>query len=92
MRAAFKDIPAEQQYDELDQFDRDNRYIDEHYEELWKRYPNCWIAVYREQFVMFARDIDELIKRLEYNRIPPEKVARRKLLTKENPAKPDLIL
>jgi len=67
------------EFELLEQFDRDQRYIDEHYEELWKRYPNCWIAVYQGKLIAFATTIETLLARIEQNRLQPENVARRRL-------------
>ena len=70
------------EYEALEQFERDQRYIDEHFEELWRRYPDQWIAVYREQFIIFGNTAEILIKRLADNGYAPDQVARRRL-TKE---------
>jgi len=75
------------EYDTLEQFDRDQHYIDEHYVELWKRYPNNWIGVYQGKFIMFGRTPEELHARLEYNGYAPQNVARR-FMSRD----PDLIL
>ncbi len=82
MMGARRSVPDTQaEFESLEQFDRDQHYIDEHYEELWKRYPNCWIAVHRESLIAFAKNIETLLTRIEYNGYHPENVARR-LLTK----------
>ena len=70
------------EYDALEQFDRDQRYIDEHYEELWKRYPNCWIAIHQGKLIAFASNIATLLERIEDQGVRGEDVARRRL-TKE---------
>jgi hypothetical protein len=71
-------------YATLVQFDHDNRYIDDHYDELWELYPDQWIAMYRSMVMAVAPDIESLIKSLDRPvfadmDIRPEDVARRKL-------------
>jgi hypothetical protein len=67
-------------YDSLEQFDRDSRYIDEHFEELWQQHRDQWVAVYQGQVVAIEPDIQTLVRSVEQKGIPIENAARRKLV------------
>lgn len=64
---------------ELDQFDRDQQYITDHYDELRKIHGDQWIAVHDGKVVAVASDIQNLLTVVKHNGLPPESVARRKL-------------
>lgn len=67
-------------YATLEQFDRDQRYIDDHYDELWEEFGEQWIAVHRNMVIAAAPDIRSLLASLdELEIVLPEDVARRKL-------------
>jgi hypothetical protein len=74
---SFIDQNSAQLYAELEQFDRDNHFIDDHYAELAPRYRNHWVAVYRGHIVGAAPDMGALVNLLDQKGIPSQDVARR---------------
>ena len=58
--------------EELDRFGADIDYFQEHRQELLRRYPERWVAVYNLQVVATARDIKTLIRKLDRKGVPPE--------------------
>jgi hypothetical protein len=77
-----KDVQTD--YDGLNQFDKDNLYIDYNFNELCKTHEGLWIAVYREQVIDIAPDIETLLNRVDQKGIPSGSVARRKLIRNRN--------
>lgn len=67
-------------YDDLEQFDADQRYIDAHYEELHQANKNKWIAVHEGAVVAVGSNLEELRTALEAKDLLLENVARRKLI------------
>ncbi len=57
---------------ELAQFREDADYYGEHYEDLLARYPNQWVAIYRQQLVGAAPVLDDLLTELERRGVPAE--------------------
>ena len=77
-----QESPREIQAD-LDRFTRDMLYFDEHREELLRQHPERWVAVYHQQVVGAAKDLERLIRQLERKGIPPGRVFRDYLTDKE---------
>ena len=48
-----------------------------------QRYPDHWVAVYNQQVVGTAKDINGLIRQLKRKRIPPGQTYREYLTEKE---------
>lgn len=69
--------------EELERFGQDAQYFQEHREELLARYPDRWVAVYHQQVVGAAKRQPRLIAQLERKSIPPGRVYREYLSTKE---------
>lgn len=67
-------------YAELEQFDTDNRYIDEHYRELHQAHKQQWVAVHRGEVVAVAADLEGLRAALDAKDLLLENVARRKMV------------
>ncbi len=68
---------------ELERFRDDAIYLDEHREELMKKYPERWVAVYNKQVVADAKDHKKLIEKLKDKGISPGRVYRAYLSSKE---------
>jgi hypothetical protein len=71
-------------HDGLNQFDLDNMYLDSIFSELCRDHEGEWVAVYRQQVVEFAPDIETLLNRVDQKGTPSESVARRKLIRNRN--------
>jgi hypothetical protein len=63
-------VPAREQRAEIRQFSHDAQYLQAHYDELLDRYPERWIAIFEEQVVGTASNLDELLDGLEARRLP----------------------
>lgn len=50
---------------ELDRFQDDMAYFDRHREEMLKRYPEKWVAIYNHEVVGAAKTLPRLITQLE---------------------------
>ena len=55
---------------ELERFKKDTTFYEAHYEELLQKYPDRWVAIYNEQVVGNAKDLNRLIAQLHKKRIP----------------------
>ena len=69
--------------EDLERFAQDRHYLEHHVEELRAQYPDHWIAVYRQQVVGAAKSHQRLIAELERQGIPPGRVYRQYLSTKD---------
>ena len=49
----------------LEEFQRDSRWLDGHYDKLKKRYAEEYVAVYQEKVIGHDADLDRLMARLE---------------------------
>lgn len=49
---------------ELQEFKRDNRWLEKHYDQLVKQYADQYVAVYREKVVDHDNNLQSLLKRL----------------------------
>jgi hypothetical protein len=49
----------------LQEFKRDSRWLEQHYDELAQQYTNQYVAVYRERVIDHDRDLKALMKRLQ---------------------------
>lgn len=56
---------------ELERYERDAEYFEEHREELLQRYPERWVAIYNQRVVGAARDPKRLRRQVERQGIPP---------------------
>jgi hypothetical protein len=68
---------------ELEQYQRDAHYFDEHLGELLAQYPERWVAIYNQQVVGVAKDAKRLKRQLERKGIKPSRVYREYLTQKE---------
>ncbi len=55
---------------DLERFQEDVLYFDEHRHELVQRYPDRWVAIYDKQVVGAAKALPRLISQLERKGIP----------------------
>ena len=69
---------------ELERFNADGDYLQEHREELLREHPDRWVAVYNQQVVAVAKGIKALIKQLERKGVKPGR-AYCKYLTENEP-------
>ena len=65
---------------ELERFKKDTAYYEAHHEELLKKYPDQWVAIFDQQVVGISPDYELLLTRLEEERVPIERTLF-KLLT-----------
>jgi len=65
-------------------FEHSRSFIDSNWEKLLKQYPNCWIAVYKEQVLATDKDLQNLVGIIRKTGIRLEHVAV-ELLTSEKP-------
>ena len=77
-RARWKTICA----DGIDQ--KDTSYYEEHREELLKKYSDKWVAIYEEHVVGTAKDLSQLITRLQKEEIPKGRAFVEYLTEKED--------
>jgi hypothetical protein len=68
---------------ELEQYQRDAHYFDEHRGELLAQYPEHWVAIYHQQVVGVATDAKRLKSQLERKGIKPSRVYREYLTKQE---------
>lgn len=54
----------------LDQFREDTEFLENLRPELQKKYPNCWVAIYKKQVVGTGATLKEVIQELEKNNVP----------------------
>ena len=66
-------------------FEHSWSYIDSNREKLLKRYPNCWIAVHKEQVLAAGKDLRNLIGTIRRSGAQLEQVAVELLTSEENP-------
>ena len=59
---------------ELDCFRNDALYFNTHRDEFLARYPEQWVAVYREQVVAVAGELSELFHQIDANGAPRGRV------------------
>jgi hypothetical protein len=69
----------------LDRFRADAMYAEEHREELLRKYPERWIAIYMRKVVATAENPDELFRKVEQKGIRPGKVVHRYMTEKGQP-------
>ena len=55
---------------ELERFTLDAKYFDDHRQDLQERYPERWVAIYRQEVVGDAKDLKRLVAQLERRGIP----------------------
>ena len=55
----------------IDRFTADGDWLQEHREELLREHPDRWVAVYNQQVVAVAKDIQGLIRQLKRKGIAP---------------------
>lgn len=66
-------------------FERSRSFINFNREELLKRYPDCWVAVYKEQILATDKDLQNLINTIRKSGKLLEHVAVEFLTSKKNP-------
>ncbi len=55
---------------EVEQFTQDRLYLDRHRAELLERYPDRWVAIYRQKVVGAAKNPERLVRQLDRKGIP----------------------
>jgi len=58
---------------ELAEFRTDRQYYQRHYEDLLREHAEQWVAIYHEQVVGAAADVDDLLSGLTRAGVPTEK-------------------
>ena len=66
-------------------FKHSRSYIDSNREKLLKQYPNCWIAVHKEQVLAVDEDLRSLVGTIRKSGMPLEQVAVELLASEETP-------
>ena len=51
--------------EELQRFKKDTAYYEAHHEELLKKYPEQWVAIFKQQVVGASPDFEQLLDELE---------------------------
>jgi len=69
---------------ELDHYRNDALYFEHHRQELLRRYPERWIAVYDQQVVGTAKRLPQLLKQLEKRGLPRGRVFIEHVSAKED--------
>jgi hypothetical protein len=69
--------------EDLERYGADAAYFDAHRAELLEGYPDHWVAVYNQEVVGAAREIEDLVKVLEGKGIQPGRTYREYLTDKE---------
>ncbi len=64
-------VDIEGNRDALERFKRDGDYLQEHWKELLRQYPEMWVAVYNQQVVGADNDLERLVGQLKKRGIPP---------------------
>jgi hypothetical protein len=70
--------------EDLDRFQRDAEYFDQHRQELLQTYPEQWVAVYHQRVVGAAKSPRKLVEHLKRKGIPPGLVFRDYVTDKED--------
>jgi len=68
---------------ELQHFRKDTDYYEAHHEELLKKYPEQWVAIFDQQVVGTSQDYEELLTELEEKGVPIERTLFKHLTQKE---------
>ena len=55
---------------DLERFNRDAAFYEAHREELLQQYPERWVAVYNQEIVVTAKDLEQLVVQLQRKGIP----------------------
>jgi len=66
-------------------FERSRSFIDFNREELLKRYPDCWVAVYKEHVLATDKDLQNLINTIRKSGKCLEHIAVELLTSEKNP-------
>ena len=56
---------------ELQRFHQDVLYVEAHYEQLLKQYPEQWVAIFNQQVVGASPNLEQLLDELQAMGIPP---------------------
>jgi hypothetical protein len=59
---------------ELDRFREDALYVDRHRDEFLGSYAHRWVAVYQQQVVAVAEELDELFRQIDGKGVPRRRV------------------
>ena len=80
MTAAFDPIGNERDralvLERLEQFEKDNRFLDKHRQEWTELYPDCWVIVYEERLVSHGESLSEVLEAVIGQGIPSQNAAR----------------
>jgi hypothetical protein len=68
---------------ELERFKKDTAYYEAHHEELLKKYPEQWVAVFDQQVVGASSDYEQLLTELQEKGVPIERTLFKHLTQKE---------
>ena len=69
---------------ELQRFKKDTAYYEAHYEELLKKYPEQWVAIFNQKVVGASPDYEQLLAELEERGVPTERTLFKHLTQKED--------
>ena len=67
---------------ELQRFKKDTAYYEAHHEELLKKYPEQWVAIFDQQVVGVCLDYEQLLTQLEEKGVPIERTLFKHLTQK----------
>ncbi len=68
---------------ELQRFKKDTAYYETHHEELLRKYPEQWVAIFNQKVVGASPDYEQLLAELETGRVPTERTLFKHLTQKE---------
>ena len=68
---------------ELQRFKKDTAYYEAHHEELLKKYPEQWVAIFDQQVVGTSQEYELLLTELEKEGVPIERTLFKHLTQKE---------
>jgi Family of unknown function (DUF5678) len=69
--------------EDLARYQADADYFNAHRDELLSRYPEQWVAVYKQEVVGTAKNMNKLVKKLEKRGIRPGRTYREFLTHKD---------
>lgn len=68
---------------ELQHFKKDTAYYETHHEQLLKKYPEQWVAIFDQQVVGSSPDYEKLLTELEEKGVPIERTLFKHLTQKQ---------
>jgi hypothetical protein len=71
--------------EEMEQYERDRRFLEAHLPEWIERYPDYWVAVFQEELVGVSESVTQLLQILDEKGIPRARATLKFLTTKSKP-------